>query len=315
MASAFDALLDPTGDAADTPEKAAALAAALKRQSRYGAIGQLMGVQPTQQVGAGLQEQAQGSLKMALAQRQQQRALEAEKARQAVEDARWERNFEQDERGIEATRTNQAATRAGSGPIIDTAGGKARVTPENTTVPILDPSGGQVQPLPKTPNESQNTLATYASRIEQNLPVITGLIDKGYVPSPKDYMLVSSGANPMIVQAGLSDQGKMYYGTASQIINAIMRRESGAAISAGEWANANARWLPQPGDPPELIAQKRANLSRELEVLKEASGPAYVQPTQQQPAAPPPAKPAAAPRRKVVGGKAYVQTPTGWAEE
>jgi hypothetical protein len=64
-----------------------------------------------------------------------------------------------------------------------------------------------------------------------------------------------------------------------------------------------------------LIAQKRANLSRELEVLKEASGPAYVQPTQQQPAAPPPAKPAAAPRRKQMGGKWYYEQNGEWFAE
>jgi hypothetical protein len=114
MASPFDALLDPTGDAADTPEKAAALAAALKRQSRYGAIGQLMGVQPTQQVGGQLQEQAQGSLKMALGQRQSAREAAARaEERKANED--WRRmQYEQQERqnnALNQYRTQSLATR------------------------------------------------------------------------------------------------------------------------------------------------------------------------------------------------------------
>jgi hypothetical protein len=270
----LESLLNPSEDFS-TPEKRQAMAQALRRQSGLGMVGQLMGTQPTMAAGGAMQEQAQGSLKAALAKQQaaKEAAIAAEAARQQQE---WmQTNYDQRERSIEATRINQAATRAGSGPIIDTPGGKVRVTPENTTTPITDPSGAQVPSTPKPATENQSTLATYAARLEQNLPVVTSLLDKGYLPSKSDFVVLTSTENP-IARAGLmSDEGKLYYGSAGQLINAIMRRESGAAISAGEWAMANQRWLPAPGDPPELVAQKRANLTQELEQLKMQAGPAY----------------------------------------
>ena len=42
-------------------------------------------------------------------------------------------------------------------------------------------------------------------------------------------------------------------------INAVLRRESGAAIADSEFANARQQYFPQPGDSPEVIAQKRKN--------------------------------------------------------
>jgi hypothetical protein len=40
-------------------------------------------------------------------------------------------------------------------------------------------------------------------------------------------------------------------------VNAVLRRESGAAISQSEFDNANKQYFPQPGDTPERIAEKR----------------------------------------------------------
>lgn len=42
-------------------------------------------------------------------------------------------------------------------------------------------------------------------------------------------------------------------------INAVLRRESGAAIADSEFANANKQYFIQPGDSPEVQAQKRRN--------------------------------------------------------
>lgn len=42
-------------------------------------------------------------------------------------------------------------------------------------------------------------------------------------------------------------------------INAVLRRESGAAIADTEFNNARKQYFPQVGDSPEVIAQKRQN--------------------------------------------------------
>ena len=269
--SALELLLDD--GSLDDPLKRKAMGAQLRKQNAMGVIGQLMGTQPTQMAGQNIQQSAQDSLKLAMSQRQAAKEAAAQASRQAVMDQRDARDFAQRAEGIEATRVNQAATRAGSGPIIDTPGGKVRVTPENTTTPIMDAEGKPVPATPKTPTENQSTLATYAARLEQNLPVVESLLDKGYAPSATDFGIVSLGDPRAYVM--LSDEGKQYYGSAGQLVNAIMRRESGAAISATEWAMANSRWLVGPNDPPKVVAQKRANLRQELEQLKKQAGPAY----------------------------------------
>jgi len=312
----LEALLNPDEDFSK-PETRAATAQALRRQFQLGMVGQLMGVAPTQQAGAAMQENAQGSLRQAMLKQQASKEA-AIAAAQAAKEEEWkQRNFEQRDKGIEATRINQAATRAGSGPIIDTPGGKVRVTPENTTTPIMDPTGTQVPSTPKQPTENQSTLATYAARMEQNLPVVTSMLDKGYTPSVKDFAVVSMG-DPRAYVA-LSDEGKMYYGSAGQLVNAIMRRESGAAISASEWAMANARWLIAPGDPPNVKAQKRANLQQEMEQLKLQAGPAYkgmgVVEGGASPGAVAAPKEVAPAKKRVINGKTYYQQGSEWFEE
>lgn len=42
-------------------------------------------------------------------------------------------------------------------------------------------------------------------------------------------------------------------------INAVLRRESGAAIAASEFASAEKQYFPQPGDSPAVIEQKQRN--------------------------------------------------------
>lgn len=42
-------------------------------------------------------------------------------------------------------------------------------------------------------------------------------------------------------------------------INAVLRRESGAAISASEFSNAEQQYFAQPGDTPDTVRQKAAN--------------------------------------------------------
>lgn len=56
-------------------------------------------------------------------------------------------------------------------------------------------------------------------------------------------------------------------------INAILRRESGAVISPGEFQNAALQYFPQPGDSPEVIAQKKRNRELTIGALREEVGP------------------------------------------
>ena len=58
-------------------------------------------------------------------------------------------------------------------------------------------------------------------------------------------------------------------------VNAVLRQESGAVISAQEFDNAKKQYFPQPGDKPDVIAQKKANRKLAIEGFKRIAGPAW----------------------------------------
>lgn len=55
-------------------------------------------------------------------------------------------------------------------------------------------------------------------------------------------------------------------------VNAILRRESGAAIAESEFQNARLQYFPQPGDKPQVIAQKARNREVVIRSLQLAGG-------------------------------------------
>lgn len=55
-------------------------------------------------------------------------------------------------------------------------------------------------------------------------------------------------------------------------VNAVLRQESGAAISAGEFENAKRQYFAQPGDTKEVIAQKRQNRKLAIQGFKRQAG-------------------------------------------
>jgi hypothetical protein len=55
----------------------------------------------------------------------------------------------------------------------------------------------------------------------------------------------------------------------------VLRRESGAVIAENEFAQARQQYLPQPGDSPQVLAQKAANRANVLAGMTREAGPAY----------------------------------------
>lgn len=61
-------------------------------------------------------------------------------------------------------------------------------------------------------------------------------------------------------------------------INAQLRKESGAAIGPIEYERADRQYFPQPGDSPEVIAQKRANRNAAVNAMVRGAGDGYKPP-------------------------------------
>jgi hypothetical protein len=91
-----------------------------------------------------------------------------------------------------------------------------------------------------------------------------------------------SGASARSKLAGVPVVGNYFVSKDEQRLNqaaetvasAILRLESGAAISQSEVRSLAQQLLPQPGDKPEVLQQKRATLRTQIERLRIAAEPA-----------------------------------------
>ena len=90
-------------------------------------------------------------------------------------------------------------------------------------------------------------------------------------------------------------------------VTALLRKESGAAIGQDEYAQYDKQFFPQPGDAPEVIAQKAEARRVAVEAMKKTAGPSYKSPDA--------SKTAPARVTKTIGGKNYYQENGQWFEE
>jgi hypothetical protein len=116
------------------------------------------------------------------------------------------------------------------------------------------PKQGASKPL----NDTQAKALQFGSRMQASGEIIDQLAEKGVVasiPGSRGGYGIGSTINALQpADRQRLDQAKRDF------INAVLRRESGAAISAGEFDNAEKQYFPQPGEKdPSILAQKKAN--------------------------------------------------------
>lgn len=126
--------------------------------------------------------------------------------------------------------------------------------------------------------EGQANAALYADRMKAANEVLsrpdiaaagTGIIDRGL------------SMVPVVGNYGTSDKFQMADQAQRDFINAVLRRESGAAISASEFDHARKQYFPQPGDGKEVLAQKARNRQIAIDGISNAAGPTYAKRQQQ----------------------------------
>jgi len=140
--------------------------------------------------------------------------------------------------------------------------------PGATEVP--DYSHPQVQ-LPTVMNQDQATAANYADRMRQAdaimKPLDTTAVSWGERLKQKagDYLgyNINSPDNQRLRQAQ------------ENFISAILRKESGAAISQSEFDRYAGFYFPKPGDDAATIAQKQQSRADAIAGLSREAGPAY----------------------------------------
>jgi hypothetical protein len=145
-------------------------------------------------------------------------------------------------------------------------------------------------------NENQANAAGFADRIANALPVLD-------FTSPGRGARLLEDAPLSLGNDFLSAEAQQFFQAERDFINANLRRESGAVIGAEEFVSARRQYIPQPGDKPEVLEQKRRNRETVLRSMGRAAGPAY----QSAPTAAPtaPTAPTSGKARRTASGVSY----------
>lgn len=115
--------------------------------------------------------------------------------------------------------------------------------------------------------DTERQAATFAKRMGEAEGQYGGLQEGGYKPS----LIQGSGLFPDV----LKDSGQRQAENAKRnFISAVLRKESGAAISPTEFSEANKLYFEQPGDDPSVMAQKQQARADAIEGMKLQAGPA-----------------------------------------
>lgn len=165
-------------------------------------------------------------------------------------------------RAVDANGIAQSAARTQvvEGPdgfvLIDKGTGLAR--------PAATMNGAQVQGKDPGLNDTQAKALLFGSRMQQADKILTEMAAQGTVrPSVMKGVVESvplvGGALGAGANAASSPQQQKVEQAQRDFVNAVLRRESGAAISPTEFDSAKKQYFPAVGDSPEVIQQKAAN--------------------------------------------------------
>lgn len=140
-----------------------------------------------------------------------------------------------------------------------------------TGAPVVGPNGQPLQGNKNNLNSEQANALMLGNRAKMADSIMTNLAMQGV---DKPGLLSSSGGLPLVggavAAAGnftASPQQQQVQQAQRDFVNAVLRKESGAAISQGEFDSAAKQYFPQRGDSPQVIAQKAANRQAEIQGL------------------------------------------------
>lgn len=115
--------------------------------------------------------------------------------------------------------------------------------------------------------EDANKAHAYALRLSRALPALEQMGGEGY-PGRIDRAVTNL---PVLGNTLAGPRGERFDQLSRDIINAILRRESGAVISEEEFSNARKQYIPQPGDSPDTIQLKLDNIRTQLKAFADTS--------------------------------------------
>ena len=122
--------------------------------------------------------------------------------------------------------------------------------------------GGPADPNLKPLTQDQANARVYGERMANSHNIVTALESDGklkYNPIATRAIITAPGGIGDVTY-GMADKDTQSAAQAMRdFINATLRRESGSAISAGEYDSAIKQYFPQPGEDKSVTEQKRKN--------------------------------------------------------
>lgn len=142
-------------------------------------------------------------------------------------------------------------------------------------VDVTPAGGGPTNPyaMAGKPTEGQSASANYANRMVESHNVMDKLESAG-----TSKLQAGLSAVPVVNNLLVSTDRQKLEQAQRDFVNAILRKESGAAIGKDEFNSASKQYFPQPGDSPETIAQKKINRETAVQGIMGGAGPTYKPP-------------------------------------
>lgn len=127
-----------------------------------------------------------------------------------------------------------------------------------------------VRSKPMTVNQANAGL--YADRMSKANAILS---DPAILSASLSRSEAALGSVPFLGNEFVSAQFQQSEQAKRDFINAVLRRESGAAIADTEFTSADKQYFPQRGDSEEVIEQKVRNRQTAIEGIARAAGPQY----------------------------------------
>lgn len=159
------------------------------------------------------------------------------------------------------------------------SGGGQTAAPAGPRNPGFNIPQGVVPNLTETQEKSR----FYTQNMVESLPVMAGVLQQGYIPNRQDQVaagpqatgFIGATANALVPRSFATEQGRTFYDAGRQVLAAILRKESGAAITDDEWATYGPVYLPWPGDSKAEQDRKMRKLYSVVDNMAFGAGSAY----------------------------------------
>ena len=176
-------------------------------------------------------------------------------------------------------RKSRVSASHGTGQIVMTPAGAVRVGKDNQVEIIKGPDG---QPIYDKPTAAAESAASYGDRARRAHDNAVALEEKGLTPSlwTKVGEALPLGLGNYLV----GEDQRSYRQAVNQFGSALLRKESGAAISQTEYDMVDRTFFPQPNDSKKQIEAKRREREAIIKNLQEEGKGAGRTGTQAQPA-------------------------------